>query len=214
MYFAAATQFTDPFEGAVAVQLHTASGNPGISDSEEYLRDSTQQSFQELKRLTKINCWHRADYESDAMWKLYAGQSKGIAICSTPDRIRASFRPFRLSPNFGIEDLWAGPVCYRDLIRERIKPDTLRRFFYKHQAFSWEREFRLAISLRLAEELGVAVPELGVEVVVDIDALVERIMLGPALPEPDRELIVQHAKRLGLGDRVVSSSLLCSPRYF
>jgi hypothetical protein len=42
----------------------------------------------------------RAAYESPAMWKLYAGEHKGIAICTTPDRMRAAFKPFRLKPEY------------------------------------------------------------------------------------------------------------------
>jgi len=178
VYFAAATQFSDRFEGAVTVQPHDFPIDPRYPEL-----DTAENAFRELKRLTKINCWHRADYESDAMWKLYAEQSKGIAICSTPDRMRTAFRPFRLAPEYGAEALWAGQVRYADLMKVRMNVSMLHRFFYKHKAFAWEREFRLAISVRTAEEFGVRVPELGIEVSVDLDALVDRIMLGPALSE-------------------------------
>ncbi|MGH8070624.1 MAG: DUF2971 domain-containing protein [Candidatus Entotheonellia bacterium] len=208
VYFAAATQFADRFEGAVAVQPHDFPIDPRYPEL-----DTAEGAFRELKRLTKINCWHRADYESDAMWKLYAAQSKGIAICSTPDRMRAAFLPFRLASEYGAEDLWAGQVRYADLMKVRLKVSMLHRFFYKHSAFAWEREFRLAISVRTAEEFGVQVPELGIEVSVDLDALVGRIMLGPALSGTERDRIVQHAQRAGLGDRLVVSSLLGRPRY-
>ena len=104
MYFAAADQFVDPFEGAVAVQTNTPPPDPRYAEME-----LDESAFFELKRLTKLNCWHRAEYESDAMWKLYAGQSKGIAVCSTPDRMRRSFQPFRLHPDYGVEELWAIP---------------------------------------------------------------------------------------------------------
>jgi len=208
VYFAAATQFADPFEGAVAVQPHDFPIDPRYPEL-----DSAENAFRELKRLTKINCWHRANYESDAMWKLYAGQGKGVAICSTPDRMRAAFQAFRLAPNYGAEDIWGGQVRYEDLLKVRMNVSMLHRFFYKHQAFAWEREFRLAILVRMAEEFGVAVPEHGIEVTVDIGALVERIMLGPALSGPDRDLIVQHAQKVGLGDCLAVSSLLGRPRY-
>jgi hypothetical protein len=208
VYFAAATHFADPFEGAVAVQPHDFPIDPRYPEP-----DFGENAFRELKRLTKINCWHRANYESDAMWKLYAEQSKGIAICSTPDRMRTAFRPFRLVPEYGVEDLWAGQVRYADLMKVRLNVSMLHRFFYKHKAFAWEREFRLAISVRMAEEFGVRVPELGIEVSVDLDALVERIMLGPVLSGTERDRIVQHAERVGLGDRLVVSSLLGRPRY-
>ena len=208
LYFAAATQFEDPFEGAVAVMPPDFPVDARYEDM-----DSTENAFRELKRLTKINCWHRADYESDAMWKLYASKSKGVAICSTPERMQAAIQPFRLQPDYGIEDLLGGAVRYKDLLSERLKTSMLKRFFYKHQAFSWEQEFRLAISLRGAEEFAVNVPDLGIEVSVDTSALVEHIILGPALSEAEREQIVQCAGEAGLEDRLAKSSLLGCPRY-
>jgi len=100
-----------------------------------------------------------------------------------------------------------------DLLKVRMNTGMLERFFYKHQAFSWEREFRLAISLRAAEEFAVKVPELGIHVSVDLDALIERIMLGPALTADEGDLIISHAERTGLGSRISKSSLLGWPRY-
>lgn len=153
-YFAATTQFADPFEGAVAVQVNAPPPDPRYAEME-----NMERVFFELKRMTKVSYWHRADYESDAMWKLYAEASKGIAICTTPERMRAAFKPFRLREDYGVEDLWGSPVSYLDLTQVRMRGgNMLKRFFWKHRAFAWEREFRLAISLRSAEEWGVRSP--------------------------------------------------------
>ena len=54
-------------------------------------------------------------------------------------------------------------------------------------AFEWEKEFRLAISLRTAEELGVNVPEKGIEVQTNLVNLISRIILGPKLTEEDKK---------------------------
>lgn len=209
LYFASANQFTDPFEGAVAVQLNVPPPDPRYAEME-----TVERAFFQLKRLTKISCWHRAAYESDAMWKLYAGESKGIAICTTPDRIRAAFKPFRLKPEYGVEDLWGGPVEYVDLTQVRMRGVAmLDRFFFKHRAFEWEREYRLAISVRMAEEFGVQVPENGIFVDVDLSALIERIVLGSTTTEAERATVVQHVAAAGLGDRLELSTLLGQPRY-
>lgn len=209
IYFASANQFVDPFEGAVAVQLNAPLPDPRYADME-----STEWAFFELKRLTKISCWHRAAYESDAMWKLYAGEHKGIAICTTPDRMRAAFKPFRLKPEYGIEDLWAGPVEYVDLTKVRMRrADMLDRFFFKHRAFEWEREFRLAISLRMAEEFAVQVPPDGIFVDVDLGILIGRIVLGSITTPDERAIVTEHVKKIGLGDRLELSTLLGKPRY-
>ena len=173
-----------------------------------------EEAFFALKKLTKISCWHCADYESDAMWKLYAAQNKGIAICTTPERMRAAFKPFRLKPDYGVEDMWAAPVTYVDLTQVRMKnTQMLNRFFYKHRAFELEREFRLAISLRLPEEYGERVPEDGISVEVDLDLLVDRIVLGSSTPPEQRKDIIGRVGHAGLGDRLERSTLLGHPRY-
>ncbi|WP_321854662.1 DUF2971 domain-containing protein [Paraburkholderia tropica] len=208
LYFASARQFQDPFEGAVAVLP------PGFPVDPRYTeRGGTERAFEELRRLTKISCWHRAAYESDAMWQLYAGAWKGVAIRTTPRRIADAAAPFRLKPEYGHEDLWAGYVRYVDLLKERLRIDMLNRFWYKHMAFSWEREFRLAISLRGAEEAGVQVPEDGIKVRFDVSKLVDRIFIGPSLADEDVKVVCKAAEEAGLGDRVRVSSMLGSPRY-
>jgi hypothetical protein len=208
IYFASANQFTDPFEGAVAVQLNVPPPDPRYPEME-----TGEKAFFELKRLTKLNCWHRAQYESDAMWRLYAGESKGVAICSTPARIREALRPFRLKPEYGVEDLWGSPVQYIDLTQVRMPLSMLKRFFFKHRAFEWEREFRLAISLRTAEEFAVQVPREGIAVDVDLNELIDHIIVGPAISPEDRDRVAILARNAGFGDRLRFSTLLGKPRY-
>jgi hypothetical protein len=167
-----------------------------------------------FKRLYKVNCWHRADYESNAMWHLYAEQSKGVAICSTPDRMRAAIKPFRLRPTWGIEDLWAGPVRYVDLLQVRLRSLGNDRYFHKHRAFGWEREFRLLISLMQADEFTGEVPDDGIEVEVKLDDLIERVMIGPELSKDEIAVVIEQTQKAGLGDRICKSSLLGEPRFF
>ena len=74
LYFASANEFTDRFEGAVAVQMNAPPPDPRYAEME-----GGERAFFELKRLTKISCWHRAAYESDAMWK-----HKGVRFAQRP----------------------------------------------------------------------------------------------------------------------------------
>jgi hypothetical protein len=208
LYFASARQFQDPFEGAVAVLP------PGFPVDPRYAEPRfDEKAFEELRRLTKVSCWHRASYESDAMWQLYAGSRKGVAVRTNAERIRAAAKPFRLKPEYGHEDLWAGNVNYVDLLKERLRVSMNDRFWYKHMAFAWEREFRLAVSVRTAEEFGVQVPEHGVKVEFEVPQLIERIYLGPSLPKADTAAIRHAAKAHGLEDRIRVSSMLGTPRY-
>src|SRR5437016_5722970 len=95
------------------------------------------------------------------------------------------------------------------------QPTGKERYFYKHRAFEWEREFRLLISLMEADEFTYkVVPDDGIEVDVDLDALIERVMIGPELSKQDMEAAIEQTKKAGLGDRICKSSLLGTPRFF
>ncbi|KAB0522037.1 MULTISPECIES: DUF2971 domain-containing protein [Pseudomonas] len=209
LYFASARQFQDPFEGATAVLP------PGSIHDPRFLpqNEGGERAFEQLRRLTKICCWHRAAYESDAMWQLYAAAWKGVAIRTSPARLAKAIKPFKLREDYADETLWSGNVRYLDLLKERLRVNVLERFMYKHKAFSWEQEFRLMISLRLAEEFGVKVPESGIKVAVDVCLLIDRIYLGPELSIDDTQAIRLAAESAGLGDRVRVSSMLGTPRY-
>ncbi len=208
MYFASAQQFEDPFEGAVAVQAHDFPIDPRYAEPE-----STELAFQQLRRYTKISSWHVADYESDAMWKLYTGERKGIAVHSTIGRATAAFMPFRLEPTFGVEEPMQGMVRYVDLRESRLRAGLEDRFFHKHRAFESEREFRFAISLRMAAEYGVAVPTEGIRVPFSPHELIQEILLGPSLSQAERTTFMQRYESIGsiVAPRV--STLLGRPRY-
>jgi hypothetical protein len=208
LYFAAATQFSDPFEGALAVMPPGFPVDPRYSDY-----DPVENAFKELKRLSKITCWHIEDHESDAMWQLYSGEGKGIAITTSTERLSAAFKPFRLRPSYGEENIASGCVRYVDLLAERLQLNGSERFFYKHNAFSWEREFRQMISLRMAEEFGADVPNDGIYVECDLSSLVDEIYLGPSLDEETQESVRKACEAKGLADKVKLSCLLGRPRY-
>jgi hypothetical protein len=79
---------------------------------------------------------------------------------------------------------------------------------------SWEREFRLVVSVRRAEELKVlTVPEKGAQVKFELVNLVEEIYLDSSLAQEDIDRTRDAATRHGLAERIRFSSLLGTPRY-
>jgi hypothetical protein len=64
------------------------------------------------------------------------------------------------------------------------------------------------ISVRLAEEYGVEVPECGVEVGFDPAALCEQVYVGPSLTPDERRAVLDACKAAGLEDRFRVSTLL------
>lgn len=208
LYFAASTQFTDKFEGASAVMPPDFPVDPRYAEM-----DGMEAVNFRFRRLMKINCWHRSEHENIAMWNLYAGESKGIGITTTPDRLRNACTPFRLKPTYGVEDLWGGQIRYHDLTQVRLRLPGHQTYFCKHLPFYWEREFRLLISLMQPNEFGVDTPDDGILVGVNLDTLIESIMLGPSLTREEVETITEESRKAGLVDRICKSSMYGRPRF-
>lgn len=208
LYFAASTQFTDKFEGATAVLPPDFPLDPRFAPM-----DHMEDAYFKWRFLFKINCWHRAEYESNAMWRLYAEESKGVAICSTPERMRAAIKPYYVNNPDYPEILWAGAVKYYDFLKVRLPASGNTRYFSKHEAFSWEREFRLLISMMEANEFGVDVTLNGISVRVDLEALIEAIFIGPELSKENQEIVIERSRKAGLGAKIQKSSLLGQPRF-
>lgn len=80
-----------------------------------------------------VSCWHMSDYESDAMWKLYALANTGIAIQSTVGDVNECVRADN-----------SGRVIYYDPFDD-VRSATVfgpNDILFKRTSFSWEREYR------------------------------------------------------------------------
>jgi hypothetical protein len=208
LYFAAAKQFSDPFEGAVAVLPPDFPIDPRYPEL-----SSMDRAFGELRRLTKISCWHVKSSECAAMWHQYGDQGKGVALRTTVGKLVKACRPFFCPNARRPEDTWYGLVSYVDLLSVRLRPRDTERFFYKHSVFESEQEFRLVISLASAEEFGVPVPVGGILVEVSLSDLIQDIFIGPNVDGAHQRSIEEVVRRTELKARFIKSSLLGSPRY-
>jgi hypothetical protein len=210
LYFAPATRFVDPFEGAV--QIHPEDWSPHGSAAGFHTLLGTWRIY------TKISCWHRATCETTAMWELYAKTGKGVAIRTTIERLHRSIKPLQLERLGRAAYPLAGDVRYQDLARERVELGSsgnhpIKRFFYKHEAYAWEQEHRIAFDLRgLWVDLE-KLPKDGVLVEFDRSELVEALIVGPNLDAAEASRIEGAASAAGLADRIVRSSLRGRPGY-
>ena len=170
-------------------------------------------AFEELRRLSKISCWHVEEYESSMMWQAYAEDGKGLAIKTDLNRFLKACSPFFVKGGKQPETLVYGRVEYRNLLEERLSANMAERFFYKDRMFSSEKEFRFLISLRMAEEFGVDVPEKGILIDFDLKQLIQDIYVGPKMSDVEREVIIDKIRALGFGGVVKKSMMLGTPRY-
>lgn len=161
----------------------------------------TVSAFRRLvKESTFINCWCM-EPESEAMWRLYCGNDKGVAITVSYQEIEVSCI---------MRGLFIAPVKYIDYGRERFpQGNVLYPFFHKRRAFGHEREVRIVKwcsdqmpvgiqlkgnqpteeenrvhedELRRGEQLKVA-RGTGVSLAFDLDRLIKGIVVHPDAPD-------------------------------
>jgi hypothetical protein len=101
---------SDKFEGAMgAVNVAARTLNSeGLAALQAKLAPHTQM----MRRYTYLNCWHASEHESAAMWGLYQGDGRGVAVKSTFNRLINSLQSERL--------IYAGMVRYIDYDHEAV----------------------------------------------------------------------------------------------
>ncbi len=115
LYFACPSQFQDLSEGtlpkthvdALSKMLQEQFVKPTLSLRQQFaaLSPAALQEFDDITRKGAVDlrdasrtatlrfgvsCWHKSEYESEAMWKLYAAAGQGIAIESTIGQLDAA----------------------------------------------------------------------------------------------------------------------------
>jgi hypothetical protein len=186
LYFAAAHQFDDQFEGAITDaaaawrRQEAARLFPGDSSAQQRQLEQLSWAFGRLRRMTKINCWHARSAENVAMWERYLRGQPGAAVVSTAGALKQALSPFRLQPHYGEEGIFVAAVRYIDHTTEAMADASmLAVFLHKRAEYSDEAEIRAVLSLRTAVEFGVPITDDGVTVTVDPSVLIQRVRAWP-----------------------------------
>ena len=208
LFFARADKLGDPFEGSLSPL--NAELYPVIhSNIPPEHQDTHRKLFRNLPRFTLINCWHENETESDAMWKLYAGNGEGIAIKTTYRSLNESLTGKGLT--------YLGRVNYVDYNTTHIKDnDPVAPFIHKRTSFEHEREVRAIIRkpYRADNQIIVDGPDIcdvGIYCGVDVDTLIMEVFVPPYVEDWFAELVQAIAKTYGLQAPVKRSSLSALP---
>ncbi len=134
----------------------------------------------EKSKCIVCNCWHMGSDESDAMWKIYANQH-GLQIVSTVGRLRKALtgsywlgKEVRKDP----QHYTIAPIHYTD----PINPGRLEEFYVQHPWMLKRKSFVHEEELRVFHTLQEEVCSDGVEVTVNVQELIEKIVLNPFSP--------------------------------
>jgi hypothetical protein len=228
LFFARADKLGDPFEGSytkVNIERRSAIHKKRLDSLPTQLQpfrdvfERGQKDYSEfLKMLRKhvyISCWHKNDYESAAMWRLYLKSNEGVAIQSTFNRFRQCFKE-------EMPDIYIGIVQYIDYKNDIISEQNLfYPFLCKRKSFEHEQELRAVIfhpNFTKTPEgpLDFSKPafEDGKNVSADLDLLINKIHLAPTSPEWLLELLKSITRKYGLDENRVHQSDLDNEPFF
>jgi len=201
LFFAPATSFQDPFEGDY--------GNVAKARIRErygefqYERDFNTYEF--LRPHTYVSCWHEAEHESDAMWKLYGNS---IAVKSTFSQIASTLNWSKT------EIRHCGRVNYVDYSTDDIDVDaSYLPYFYKRKSFLHEREVRFVIQEHRFDWTAYPKPLPGKVVLLDLAKDLAEIVISPAIPTYVANAIHKVISALDLSLPVNRSSLTAKPAW-
>lgn len=125
------------------------------------------------RKTVYLNCWHRSEYESAAMWAQYGATGRGAAIMTTGAQLKAAL--------LGPHRVVAAEVRYVDYgVDQSIKyQDSSDPYRFKRRSFEHEREVRLVVQLLAGPpDDSVDTPE-GLRQSVDNSKLINEIRVSP-----------------------------------
>lgn len=219
LYFCRADMLGDPFEGYYTknytVDLESviaaAMQDPKIAEIPN-IKEIMGHNFSYMAKFMKfmrpqlfVNCWHMNEYESPAMWKLYAAHHESICIQTTYKKLAEGL------PG----TCFLGVVKYIDYNKSTIEfGNALNPIVHKRIAFEHEREVRAVIwesgdPSAVFTKLG----EQGRLIPINPDTLIEQIFISPDAQPILQDVVADLATTYNVPAPVIRSEVNAEPDY-
>lgn len=204
-------------------------GKPDETDEQAFkgwFMGEEQRCFMTLsnRRNFFVNCWHAADHESAAMWKIYGSPGGGVAIVSSGGRLHTALAQ-------ASEKIYLGAVRYVDPMTFEIgTPNAFDTLVRKRSGFAYEQEVRLVHwqtghyhdplsnfdwneqTMRfdnIVQDPRPITP--GITIDCDLDTMIEHVLVSPLAPAWYLPMIDRLKEKLGYRFPVSHSDLLTAP---
>jgi len=227
LYFVCPLKFNDPYEGFLPkshIEAESEALEPIVqdiilvrnqladqfSDSIDLQQLDTKidnlsllkEAWREASRKFGVSCWHKSEYESEAMWKLYSTSGQGIAIESTIGQLTLSLK--------NIKGVIIDNVRYRDFDKDPVeKGHKHYRLFLKRKSFEYEKELRATVLLPNEKEGE------GDYIKCDLNTLITHIHVSPFAPNYFKDAVetICLGEFHGFKKTVIKSNLFNTPTY-
>jgi hypothetical protein len=222
LFFCRADKFEDPFEGKYPVgnpdkliqeyverTAATQSSKKSFKNAKEEIEKMVEDSVSKRTFVT-INSWHYNTDENYAMWKIYAKGTYGIAIQTTYERLKRSFK-------VADQSVFIGKVSYYDdLTAPLLSPESLKPFLCKRKMYEYENEIRCCYVIS-AEEKALNWQDQGSQdgifINVDLNTLIERIYISPYSPKWIADIVKGINEKFGMNKEIMHSSIFDATEY-
>ena len=142
-----------------------------------------------------ILCFHNNEYESAAMWNLYANNA-GVAIKTSGKRLKNCF-------NNELKNIYITPVDYIDYERDFLpEGNAFYLGTHKRKSFSHENEIRC-----MYFNTGDVLDDKGQYINIDVTELIEEIYVSPYAPEYMADTLKVLVKKFGHNIPITKSPL-------
>ena len=214
VFFLRGDLFVDKYEGTVPRRvidnLSFYKADTGeLVNVEESLGGRISYTYEMMRKFVFVNCWHMNNFESAAMWELYATKGNGIAVQTTFGDMKKSFTE-------SSHPLIAAEVKYIDYTKDNVLDGNIMSpFIYKRKSFEHEREFRLMISEQLNALDGKGgfkeSSNSGISIEICPRQLIKNVYLSPNSEKWFEELVDVLVRKYNLKANVIQSKLYGLP---
>lgn len=224
LFFSRADRFEDPFEGRhnkegarTSVQKtledirKTSRTRKDIEKAKHIVAKVTERQKEKRTEVT-VSSWHSNNFESYAMWKIYAKGSYGIALQTTGSRLKHCF-------DITDKKIFIGRVHYYDESCDPIPVDhdSFVPFLRKRRIYEYENEVRCCHIPGEERSGNVEWQQQdiynGVFIPVDLDRLIECIYISPYSPKWISDIVKGINEKFGIGKQIVHSEVFESQEF-
>lgn len=148
MYSVSDSFYKDTYDFIYSLESKADQNNPeflgAIQEAKDQLATRSlvfRKLFNLLSKGTLVSCWYHSEYQSEAMWKLYSDQGKGVAVKTTVGKLRLALETAVTTK--GKTKIYLGKVKYLDYSDPAIAPSDcvvdghimplLKRVSYSHE---------------------------------------------------------------------------------
>lgn len=188
----------------------------GQSDKVKLVNDKIKESiiqgkygFKKISSCIAVNCWFLGDYESEAMWKIYSDNGKGIALRSTIGNLAKA-----LSEGDHEERIDIGRVKYFDFNDDTLSPKELVSDGHlvpllKRKSYQHENEIRafLTPKLPIDKDMTNWIPR-PYKITISIDDLIKDVIVSPYASNLYESAVYDIGEKYGIKERTKKSKLL------